>query len=135
MPEFGRALPDVRAWIADGLRAEPGSDAFGIALVLRLIDRASARIGGLDGDGRGATTLRAGDVRVSGRRVRLDYRAKGGVRARKVLTDAGLARALHPGRRTCRARRSRCGSTRMARRTPFGPRPSTRGSRGSRATA
>ena len=95
LPAFGRALPEVRDWIARGLRAEPGSDDFATAMVLRLIDRASTRIGGPGGGGRGATTLRAADVRVRGRRVRLDYRAKGGVRARKSLDDAALARALH----------------------------------------
>ena len=96
LPEFGRALPDVRAWIASGLRAAPGTEEFATALVLRLIDRASTRIGGgPDAVGRGATTLRAADVRVTGRRVKLDYRAKGGVRARKSLTDPALARALH----------------------------------------
>ncbi|MGB3556155.1 MAG: DNA topoisomerase IB, partial [Jannaschia sp.] len=72
---------------------------FAIAAVLRLIDRSSMRIGSeayrAENGTEGATTLRARNLRLDAGRVRIDFRAKGGQRVRRQLSDRTLARALH----------------------------------------
>lgn len=104
---FGRALPEVRAWVDRTLRGAPGSHDFAVATILRLIDRAAIRVGAPSNARAGvfgATTLRREHAEVGRSRIALDYVAKGGQRVRKRLTDRLLARALHasddlPGRR------------------------------------
>lgn len=98
LPDFGRALPRIRRRVADALRGEAGERDFAIAAVLRLIDRASIRVGSegyrkANGT-EGATTLRSSNLRLSRAGLRLDWRAKGGQRVRKALSDRTLARAL-----------------------------------------
>ena len=95
LPAFGRALPEVRAWIESGLKAPAGSQDLAVALALRLIDRASMRVGGDSESARGAVTLKRRDAKVEGRHVTLDWIAKGGRKTHKELDDRRLARALH----------------------------------------
>ena len=105
LPEFARALPQVRAWVEGMLRGKAGSHDFAVATILRLIDGAALRIGATGNAGSfGATTLRREHASVGRAVIELDYVAKGGQRVRKRLTDRLLARALHavddlPGRR------------------------------------
>ncbi|PRY92908.1 DNA topoisomerase-1 [Hasllibacter halocynthiae] len=107
LPEFGRALPDVRAAAAQGLAAKPGSHEFALATLIRMIDATAIRVGSpkaLEENGTyGATTLRPGQARSEGGAIELSWTAKGGTRVRKRLADRALARALHasadlPGR-------------------------------------
>ncbi len=99
LPAFGEALPRLRRRVADALRGEAGERDFAIAAVLRLIDRSSMRIGSeayrAENGTEGATTLRARNLRLDAGRVRIDFRAKGGQRVRRQLSDRTLARALH----------------------------------------
>ena len=95
LPGFGRALPDIRAWIESGLRAPAGSLDLAVALALRLIDRASMRVGGDSESARGAVTLGRRNVRTKGGHVTLDWIAKGGRKTHKEIDDRRLARALH----------------------------------------
>ena len=105
LPEFARALPDVRDWVEETLKGEPGTHDFAVATILRLVDASAMRIGTAGNSSAfGATTLRREHAEVGHSRIELDYVAKGGQRVRKRLTDRLLARALHavddlPGRR------------------------------------
>ena len=95
---FGAILPRVRRRVHAALTAEAGDEEFAIAAALRLIDRASLRIGtpdyAVDNNTYGATTLRGRHLKLDGNTVRLDYTAKGGQRVRKRLNDRTLMRAL-----------------------------------------
>ncbi|MEL6451567.1 MAG: DNA topoisomerase IB [Pseudomonadota bacterium] len=95
---FGAALPRIRRRVHAALTDNAKTEAFAIAATLRLIDRASLRVGtpdyATDNQVYGATTLRSRHLRLDGTRIRLDYRAKGGQRVRKQLTDRTLQRAL-----------------------------------------
>lgn len=99
LARFGEALPALRRHIRRTLRqAEPGDQAFAIAAILALIDRASLRVGspGYAKENRtfGATTLRHRHLTLDGDEIRLTYRAKGGLLVRKTLKDATLNRTL-----------------------------------------
>ncbi len=97
--DFGEALPALRRHIGAALNGEAGERDFAIAAVLRLIDRVSIRIGSdlyfTENGTEGATTLRSRNLKVDGRGVKLDWRAKGGQRVRRQLSDRTLMRALH----------------------------------------
>jgi DNA topoisomerase-1 len=99
LAEFGAALPRLRGRIARALDGEAGARDFAVAALLRLIDRSSMRIGSeayrTENGTEGATTLRARNLTLQGGRVRLDWRAKGGARVRRQISDRTLARALH----------------------------------------
>lgn len=97
--DFGAALPSLRRTIARGLSGEAGERDFAIAAVLRLIDRVSIRVGTeayrSENGTEGATTLRCRNLKVDNNGVKLDWRAKGGKRVRRQISDRTLARALH----------------------------------------
>ncbi|WP_299840723.1 DNA topoisomerase IB [uncultured Jannaschia sp.] len=99
LPAFGAALPALRRRIARALGGEAGDKDFAIAAVLRLIDRVSIRVGSdsyyAENGTEGATTLKARNLRLSDKKVRLDWTAKGGKRVRRQLSDRTLMRALH----------------------------------------
>ncbi|CUH39432.1 DNA topoisomerase type I [Jannaschia seosinensis] len=99
LPEFGAHLPRLRRRIAEALRGEAGDRDFAMAAVLRLIDRVSIRVGTeeyrAENGTEGATTLRTGNLKLEDDRIRLDWRAKGGKRIRRQLSDRTLMRALH----------------------------------------
>ena len=99
LASFGESLPALRRHIRRTLRqAEPGDQAFAIAAILALIDRASLRVGspGYARENRtfGATTLRHRHLALDGDHIKLTYRAKGGQLVRKTLKDATLNRTL-----------------------------------------
>ena len=99
LPAFGASLPRLRRLVAEALSGDAGERDFAIAAVLRLIDRVSIRVGSEDyrreNGTEGATTLRSRNLRLEAGRVRLDWRAKGGKRVRRQLSDRTLIRALH----------------------------------------
>ena len=98
LAEFGAALPRIRRHIHDSLQGEPDSPDFAIAAVLRLIDRASLRVGtpeyAEDRKTYGATTLRSRHVDLGDDGIRLHYRGKGGQMVKKTVRDQTLQRAL-----------------------------------------
>ncbi|MEM7710046.1 MAG: DNA topoisomerase IB [Pseudomonadota bacterium] len=99
LPAFGAALPALRRKVAAALGGDAGERDFAVAAVVRLIDRASMRVGSAqyrDENGtEGATTLRRGNLTLEDGRVRLDWTAKGGKRVRRQISDRTLGRALH----------------------------------------
>jgi DNA topoisomerase I len=98
LADFGAALPRIRRRVQAALAAGEGNREFAIAAALRLIDRASLRIGtpdyASDNKTYGATTLRGKHLKLADNRVSLDYTAKGGKRVRKRINDRTLHRAL-----------------------------------------
>lgn len=98
LAEFGKMLPRIRRRVHAVLTEEAHDQDFAIAATLRLIDRASLRVGtpdyAIENNTYGATTLRSRHVRLKGDVVRLEYRAKGGQRVRKQFSDRTLHRAL-----------------------------------------
>lgn len=101
-------LPRLRKRVAEELGAEAGSRALALATAVALIDKTAMRVGRekyLETSGtRGAGTLYARDVKVSGHEVCMAFDAKGGKRAEYCVTDAKLADAVSrlltlPGKR------------------------------------
>ena len=101
-------LPQLRRRVNQGLAAAPGSRELAMALAVALIDKTAMRLGRekyLEASGtRGAGTLYARDVTVSGDEICLRFDAKGGKRAEYCLSDSRLASAITaikslPGRR------------------------------------
>ena len=113
---FGRALPAIRERVerdlASGLERRGSSRRLlrrlAAPLAARLVDRAAMRPGGVsaqgEDDARGATTLLAGDVRVSDGRVRLDYVGKSGKSHAVAIDDPLAAQALSRVKSHVRAR-------------------------------
>jgi DNA topoisomerase-1 len=104
---FGAALGRLRRRVERDLRAEAGDLALSLAALTLLLDRAHLRVGGAsyaaENKSFGATTLLKRHLRLEDGVVRLDYRAKGGVRVRQTLRDRRLHRILQeigdlPGR-------------------------------------
>lgn len=102
------ALPRIRRRVQHDLEARAGSKELALATGVALIDRTAMRVGReryLESHGtRGAGTLFARDVAVTGETVVLRFPAKSGKRASYVVSDARLARAIErlktvPGRR------------------------------------
>lgn len=91
-------LPRLRRKVAAALDAETGTRELALAIAVTLIDKTAMRVGRekyLESNGtRGAGTLYARDVRVSGAEICLEFDAKGGKRAEYCLTDARLADAV-----------------------------------------
>jgi DNA topoisomerase-1 len=96
--DFARALPRLRRRVARDLREDAGERAFALASAVALIDRAAIRVGSADytkeNGSFGALTLRRRHVRLDGSTIRLQFRAKGGMRVRKQMNDRTLARIL-----------------------------------------
>lgn len=91
-------LPRLRRKVAEGLAAEAGSRQLALSIAVALIDKTAMRVGRekyLEANGtRGAGTLYARDVRVTGSEVCMTFDAKGGKRAEYCLNDARLADAV-----------------------------------------
>jgi len=107
LPDFGRELPSLRARVSRDLGREQPDKAFVCAALVRLIDRASLRMGSPDytddNGSYGATTLLAKHVRMTDKGVKLNFVAKGGKRVRKQISDRKLHQVLQaiddlPGR-------------------------------------
>ncbi|MEL6464912.1 MAG: DNA topoisomerase IB [Pseudomonadota bacterium] len=95
---FGALLPRIRRRVHNALTEAQGDEAFAVAAALRLIDRASLRVGtpdyAEDNKTYGATTLRGRHLRIKDGVLHLCYSGKGGQRVRKRLSDRTLQRAL-----------------------------------------
>ena len=95
---FGNLLPLVRKRVEGDLSGRKLTRERAIASVVRLLDLGAVRIGneGYAKENRsyGATTLRRRHAEVTGRTLRLSYKAKGGKRREVSLTDGALARVV-----------------------------------------
>lgn len=95
---FGKLLPLLRERVEEDLRARSLTRARAVASVVRLLDLGALRVGNESyaraNRSFGATTLRKRHARLSGRTLRLRFRAKGGKLREVALSDAGLIRAV-----------------------------------------
>jgi len=91
-------LPRLRRRIAAALDAEAGSRELALGIAVALIDKTAMRVGRekyLDSSGtRGAGTLYARDVKVTGDEICMEFDAKGGKRAQYCITEPKLAQAV-----------------------------------------
>jgi DNA topoisomerase-1 len=102
------ALPKLRAAVARDLKARDLGHDKALACAVAIIDRCHIRVGNdayAEANGSyGASTLRKRHLTLSGKRVELSFRGKGGKDIACALEDVFLARALGrlvtlPGRR------------------------------------
>jgi DNA topoisomerase I len=94
---FGERLPGLRAAMAEHLDGDELDRERVSAVALRLISLGWFRVGSerYARDGTyGVTTLLRRHVRVRGRRVQLDFRAKAGIQVRTEFVDEELAAAI-----------------------------------------
>ena len=93
---FGRALPRLRARIEADLSTRGLRKDRAIAAVVRLLDLARVRVGNEQyaaaNKSFGATTLRRRHVDLTGKAMRLRYRAKSGKEQDVTITDTRLLR-------------------------------------------
>jgi DNA topoisomerase-1 len=92
--EFGHALPALRKAVAADLRARGLTKRRAVAAVVRLLDTAHVRVGNeayvQANQSFGATTLRKRHAALSGRTLKLEYKAKSGKIRRLTITDGSL---------------------------------------------
>ncbi|UKK85971.1 DNA topoisomerase IB [Sphingopyxis sp. BSN-002] len=92
---FGHALPLLRARLADDLARRTLCQERIVGAVVRLLDLAALRVGNEEyavaNKSFGATTLRQRHARISGRTLRLSYRAKSGAKKDVTISDRNLA--------------------------------------------
>lgn len=95
-PAFGRALPKLRARIEADLSKRGLRKDKTLAAVVRLLDLAKVRVGNEQyataNKSFGATTLRRRHVDLSGKALRLRFRAKSGKEHELTITDRRLLR-------------------------------------------
>ncbi|OAN51746.1 DNA topoisomerase IB [Sphingobium sp. TCM1] len=95
-PDFGRALPRLRARLEVDLSRRGLRKDRTIAAVVRLLDLAKLRVGNehyaTTNKSFGATTLRRRHLDIQGRSLTLCYRAKSGKQHRLTVTDSRLLR-------------------------------------------
>jgi DNA topoisomerase-1 len=105
---FGRALPKLRARVAEDLALRKLTRERAIASVLALLDTGSIRIGNeiyaRENKSFGATTLRNRHARIEGRKLRLRFRGKSGKMQEIACSDSALVRCVRkmqdlPGQR------------------------------------
>ncbi|QFT58817.1 Eukaryotic DNA topoisomerase I, catalytic core [Sulfitobacter sp. THAF37] len=98
LARFGHALPRLRRRVARDLEEQEGEHIFALACAVTLIDRTAMRVGDpaytSENGSYGALTLRNRHVELDGDELRLRYRAKGGKKVRRTMTDRKLARIL-----------------------------------------
>lgn len=98
LEEFGRALPALRKALERDLARRVYDKTTMAAAVVRLLDVAQLRVGGKryarENGSFGATTLRKRHATVSGRTLRLRFKAKSGKEADYTLSDHILARIV-----------------------------------------
>ena len=106
LPEFGTALPSIRAKVKRDLAAHTGADVqLGtvLAAIVRLLDTTLVRVGNdeyAQSNGSfGLTTLRKRHVDIQGSELRLRFRGKSGVQHDVTLADPRIARIV----RRCQA--------------------------------
>lgn len=92
---FGHALPLLRARLADDLARRTLCQERIVGAVVRLLDLAALRVGNEEyataNKSFGATTLRQRHAKISGKTLRLTYRAKGGAKRDVTISDRNLA--------------------------------------------
>lgn len=95
---FGRLLPLVRKRVDEDLAGVKLTRERIVASVVRLLDLGAIRVGNeqysKSNRSFGATTLRQRHVEVSGKRLKLNFRAKSGKQRELTLTDGHLARLV-----------------------------------------
>ncbi len=95
-PDFGRALPKLRARLEADLSRRGLRKDRTIAAVVRLLDLGKLRVGNehyaTTNKSFGATTLRRRHVDLSGKSLTLRYRAKSGKEQQLTITDTRLLR-------------------------------------------
>jgi len=106
LPEFGAALPSIRAKVKRDLAARAGADVQRdtvLAALARLLDTTLVRVGNDEyarsNGSFGLTTLRKRHVDIQGSQLRLRFRGKSGVQHDVKLTDPRVARIV----RRCQA--------------------------------
>jgi DNA topoisomerase-1 len=96
--EFGAALPRIRRRVSADMKRPPLSRERVLATVVRLLEKTLIRIGNDEyartNHSYGLTTLRNHHVKVRGRRMAFDFRAKSGVLQHVDLEDRQLARTV-----------------------------------------
>lgn len=95
---FGELLPLVRKRVEDDLTQRELTRERAVASVIRLLDLGAVRVGN-EGYAKanksfGATTLRRRHAEVTGRRLKLRFKAKGGVLREVTLSDGALVRVV-----------------------------------------
>ncbi|MBN8844844.1 MAG: DNA topoisomerase IB [Sphingomonadales bacterium] len=92
---FGHALPLLRARLQEDLARRTLCQERIVGAVVRLLDLAALRVGNEEyaaaNNSFGATTLRQRHARLSGKTLRLSYRAKGGAKREVTVSDRNLA--------------------------------------------
>ena len=95
-PDFGRALPKLRARMEADLGKRGLRKDRTVAAVIRLLDLAKLRVGNehyaTTNKSFGATTLRRRHVDLTGKALTLRYRAKSGKQHQLTITDTRLLR-------------------------------------------
>ncbi len=95
-PNFGRALPKLRAKLEADLSKRGLRKDRTLAAVVRLLDLAKLRVGNehyaTTNKSFGATTLRRRHLDLNGKSLRLRYRAKSGKMQDQTITDTRLLR-------------------------------------------
>ena len=106
LPEFGAALPSIRAKVKRDLAACAGADvqrSTVLAALVRLLDTTLVRVGNDEyarsNGSFGLTTLRKRHVNIHGSQLRLRFRGKSGVQHDVTLADPRIARIV----RRCQA--------------------------------
>ena len=106
LPEFGAALPSIRAKVKRDLVACAGADvqrSAVLAALVRLLDTTLVRVGNDEyarsNGSFGLTTLRKRHVSTDGKQLRLRFRGKSGVQHDVTLADPRIARIV----RRCQA--------------------------------
>jgi DNA topoisomerase-1 len=95
---FGELLPLVRKRVEEDLAQREVTRERAVASVVRLLDLGAVRVGN-EGYAKanksfGATTLRRRHAEVTGRRLKLRFTAKGGVKREVTLSDGALVRVV-----------------------------------------
>jgi DNA topoisomerase-1 len=93
---FGRALPKLRAKVEEDLRKRGLNKESAVAAVVRLLDIGHVRVGNetyaRENKSYGATTLRKPHARVTGKTLKLQFKAKSGKLCTLTITDSSLSR-------------------------------------------
>lgn len=96
--EFGRALPKIRARVDKDLQERELTREKVLAAVVRLLDTQHLRVGNeqyaKENKSFGATTLLSQHVRASGSKVKMRFKAKGGIERDLTITDRRLGRIV-----------------------------------------
>lgn len=97
--DFGRALPALRARVAEDMRAKGPTRARVLATVVDLLDRTLIRVGNAEyargNDSYGLTTLQNDHVQLNGSELIFTFRGKSGKLWNLRLSDRRIAHTVH----------------------------------------